>query len=117
MKRPRPVRSEESSTRAIDWPTQVEPDSGWAATEVEASAIPNVSPAQVTASGRAIQRWSGPAISGDLETYHPVSFQEKCAVQHQMMVDFDLVMSAPREALFSLNGRPRRRSQNRVAAS
>src|SRR5579862_9425369 len=39
MKRPRPVSSAESSTRAIDWPTQSEPDPGRAVVEVVASAI------------------------------------------------------------------------------
>src|SRR5512142_2621776 len=84
MKRPRPVRSAESSTRAIDCPTQVGADPAWAEAWLVASAIPERFSRTNTASGKAIQRRLGPAISADLETYHPVSFRSGCAVQYQL---------------------------------
>ena len=50
-----------------------------------ASAIPNVSPAQMLLRQETLfSRVAGPAIPADLETYHRVSFRRRCAAQHQL---------------------------------
>src|SRR6202021_2482335 len=90
MKRPRPVNSDESSTRGIDCPTHGELESllanasllarAWLA----ASAIPKNPPAHVGCVRRNYLEGSPmAAISTNLKTYHPVSFS-RCAVQHQL---------------------------------
>src|ERR1700722_15607365 len=86
MKRPRPVNSDESSTRGIDCPTHGEPESllanaslpakAWLAT----SAIPKNPPAHF-GYVRTIYLGASPmaAISTNLKTYHPVSFSTVCS--------------------------------------
>src|SRR5437660_12302277 len=76
MKRPRPVSSAASSTRGIDRPTHGQPGCSLPANDwLTASAIPNILPRTLNASGDVIQPHQGiTAIPTNPETYHGVSF-------------------------------------------